>query len=425
MDNTSSFEFRSWIPTVTGKLSFTIIGKTSWPRPCVHLNLIENQHRGIFLQERFCHDFLSPFVGLSDRQKDWLFGWTLSGRKKPLIGRHFFWCTVDKGLVDEQGKLASFSGTVFIVPATKNGVQAYKKLRKRILAAKKQPRKISDHIDNAKTNFREESLIECSFSLSRSGEFQINGIETRSVKGFGKIENKEIIDRYCALAFSFLRDITHNHQHHDGENDLIVRLHEYDPEKPNEWKDQVYFDLFRRVIAFKRIRSPFHITNATGILAYVRAFKELFDPPSGRESFCEEATIQSLETAQYELQLRHSLNNNRLSFVQTMVFGLMTLIVSMAGFATFLPESDRSAIAPNDWITAAIKFGAEFPFRAFASTVVLAFMVYSFFGFTNPERKGYYKDALRVLFAIPKWISVPILIGLGVFCLWATFLLLF
>ncbi len=42
-----SFSLFSWIPTVTGRLSFSIIGETDFPAPTEKVNVVDENHRYI------------------------------------------------------------------------------------------------------------------------------------------------------------------------------------------------------------------------------------------------------------------------------------------------------------------------------------------------------------------------------------------
>ena len=417
--------FSSWVPTVTGKLSYTILGRTDWPRRCIYVNQIQSPEHcyAIFLQERFTHDFLLPFLGLSDRTKNFLFGLSFFGWRKPTIGRHYFVCIVDKGEnFENDGEIKNLDklcGTIHVVPATPNGKGIFNKL-KQTISNLSQTKLSKETIEALRTMVIDESPLNVSFSLRRNGEFKLNQTDITNVKQFGMIGNKEA-DRYSAQMYYFFRDIVHNHQHHEAANDLIVNLH---PDEGNDWKDKVYFDLFRRVIAFKRIRTDFHITNATGILAYASTFKKMFKPPSSGGDYYEKETIQSLETAKYELQLKQLRRSNFVATFQAWLFGLLASLFGFIAISGLGTEQQTNSIKVNETVYILTRLFTAYPFQTGVATTLICFMATKFLGYSKPEKKGYIKDTLRVFNYWKKSISVALQIITGMLILIIVFFLL-
>lgn len=393
--------YSSWIPTVTGKLSYTVIGRTDWPRGCQYLNQLNGTDDclALFVQERFCHDFLTPFIGLTDRQKEFLFSRSFFGWRKPTVGRHYFVAIVSKGEVTAQGDLDKILGKMFVIPGTPTGRQNYKDicgwigLHKGMKVTRKQ---ISDILD--KVNI--QSPLRVAFELSRNGEFHIQQEVINGVEDFGTIGDNEA-HRYTEQMFYFFRDIVHNHQHHSAENDRIVRLHN---DAHGNWKDKVYFDLFRRVIAFKRVRTDFHVTNATGILAYARTFNCLFSPPMASNHYYEDHTVQSLETSKYELQLQQLRKSNLIGTLQAMFFGVGALLFALLALANLAPKNQEAKISQNLIVIA--EYVSLYPANVLSFLFFFCLFVTKLLGYSRPERKEFVKDAQRVLNYYRKSVSV-------------------
>lgn len=114
-------EYVAWVPTISGRLSFSIIGNTSWPRRCLSAVDFDGGHCGFYFQERFCDDFTFPFLGGSDRIRNFIFGVAglLTG-KGWRSGRHFFICTA-RHISRPSERLDGLEGTIYPVLSTKIG----------------------------------------------------------------------------------------------------------------------------------------------------------------------------------------------------------------------------------------------------------------------------------------------------------------
>jgi hypothetical protein len=414
-------EFMSWVPTVTGQLSFTVIGRTDWPNRCVFVSKLasERPEGAVYVQDRFTHDYSLPFVGLSDSWLDFIFRKFPPWSSTMTSGSQSFFCLVDKPDTETLGDVNEISGSIIPVPWNEFSSVSVKRARERVVSAPSSI-DISELQTEIVRDLKGLAPISAKFSLKRNGEFYLSVEKIEDTEdagyGFGLISDSNL-RRCAAQCYYFIRDIAHNHQHHDGKNDLIVRLHE----KNDDWKRQVYFDLFRNVIHFKRIKTEFHITNASGILAYSETFRSLFLEGS-EQLYQTQNTLLSLETAKYELQLKQSRAANFIALSQTMLFGLLGGIIALASLSSFGSQKARDTIIPTEWLIYLTKEVTKSPATIFVALVLLSAILAKIFGLSQPERKKYIRNTMKVFQSMPRTVNGMILLSSGfimaVFSLW-------
>lgn len=360
--------FRSWIPTVTGNLSFSAIGQTFWPRRCLSLNRIERESIGLFLQRRYLLDvvFPIPIFGSEDRVKDYFFRLTAS-----LSGKFFFACYINE-ILEKDGDKFALEGVVFPFLGIGEGKDAAKKVRKCI-------RKWIPHTSGAKEDIeatvnrvKGSSPLVCHFQLNRNGLIKIwfDDSDIQEIKDLEALNQKDI-NYLVEQTFFFLRDIVHNHQHHDAANDTVVRLHR----EGSDWKQQVYYDLFRKVISFKRKRTEKQIINALGIIAYAESFKKIVADDVNLTEFNVEEIEKSLESARFELSHRTQSAIKFYDSLHALIFGVSGLAVSIILLMNLASDEQKQSVAVSNVI---VFFAQMFTANPVKSLVAIVCFCYAF-----------------------------------------------
>lgn len=405
-------KFKSWVPTVTGQLSFTVIGRTDWPTRCVSLSRLsaKSAQGAIFVQERYTHDFALPFVGLPASWLDWIFWNVHILGLEPISGRHSYFCIVDKPSSEADVGLTVLTGKIFPVVCDKHAKRSVDRARTRVLDAK--------HVDSIETISSEVSKdiyglfpVEASFSLHRNGEFSLVVEKSESAINFENLNDTDI-ERYAAQCFYFVRDISHNHQHHHGSNDLIVRLHRDD----ETWNKNVYYDLFRSVIQFKRLKTDFHITNASGVLAYSESFRLTF-LKNESQTYFKDNTILSLETAKYELSLKQSRKANFIAVFQTLLFGFLGVSIALTQVAG-LDGIPKVSLEPSWILTKMTSLVVEHTVPTAAVAFVMSAVGAKFLGMSLPEEKVYIRNTLKVFSKFKRGWKATLLISVSALLAW-------
>jgi hypothetical protein len=397
--------YRSWIPTVTGQLSFSVIGRTDWPSKCVSIaSYSREQCAAIYIQERYTHDFSFPFVGLNDRILDKLFrNFGLVGLDS-YSGRHYFVCIVDEPIRTNPEDLSGIKGRILCVPHYAGSKESIKRAMKSVAAAAP----IQKRIENLERELQGLSLIECQFILYRTGEFLLEASSTNSNIDFEALPDKAL-DWYAAQAFYFMRDISHNHQHHQASSDLIIRLHK----DSDSWARDVYYDMFRNIIHFKRIRTDFYITNASGLVAYSETFRNIFLKEDEKTYFIEN-TLLSLETAKYELQIDKVDKSNRISLLQAVTFGFVGILVSISSLVQVGDAEFENSIV----LSKTIKFLAVALIQNTMTSVVLCFFIILIFlnysGYLAPENRPSARSTMKFFHGFSRIAHGLLYIALGI-----------
>lgn len=407
----------SWVPTVSGRLSYSHMGEDAFPRHCTHLNQIGRSQDGqaIFYQVRYCDDFVIPFFGKWDVVRNGIvniFKWFRKPlRHKKLSGRHIFVATVEKVEMQDQ-MLDRITGKIYPMRAYepkmgKTTEQISKDVRDQIISGMRLN-------ENAKKNHLKELVNVTNRSLSPVCplvlEFNIsrNGIAEISYAN-PSLDEREARD-YAEQGFFFLRDISHVHQHHDPRTDTIVRVHD---EGVSFYRD-IYFDLFRYIVRFKRRKSPKNIIRASGLLAYASSFRQIAE---GKDCFPNDYQIDnlkiSLDSAQFELDFKAQKSISTITFYLTMIFTVFGLLLSLTSLTQFGTDAQKRLVQPSDFAIGFTQLIAANPFLSFlivAGTIFIGMLV---FGKIVPNTYSWFQNLQRLLNHRPRASTFTILFVSG------------
>ena len=282
--------FRGWVPTITGKLSFSQVGSDSQNKQDDTVVNHLGEGRELFaIQNRVSRDGPLPIrlQFLLNRNPKQIFlikasvvsGATMSGR----FGKNDLpiWVT------DEQGTL---SGKIFIyscpIPFRKRehkdlpGWKRVKALRQEIV--------LSSGFKSRELQFLKKTNIEdiitaCDpaetfycfdFTISRSGQCTLIA---NNIGVFPQASRKESLARQ---AFFCLRDLIHKHYHHGkSDHELIGMCYNLFPSTGYDdltWRRETLYGLTRMALKNRRAGKIKDNKNALGVLAYARSFQHHF-----------------------------------------------------------------------------------------------------------------------------------------------------
>ena len=137
----------------------------------------------------------------------------------------------------------------------------------------------------------------------------------------------------CAHSFSFfLKDLAHNHQHHDPKLDTLVDIHPYIDEK--DWRSRVLRFLYRKIIEYKRNLVTENYHSSLGILIYAKSFRGITDreenikdlPPFIQDDLLEDAIKAGLQNTCF-LDERGKTGTDTINFF--IVAGTFILTIAM------------------------------------------------------------------------------------------------
>jgi hypothetical protein len=165
------------------------------------------------------------------------------------------------------------------------------------------------HFNDAVTVFQGSADISVKFHLKRSGEIffgdpvYLDADLRIASNSFAEAEGHNFDQAVANQAYSFLRDISHTHQHHSEKSDTILILQRRDG-GPLAWRKNIIYSLQYYIIRLKRQRRKGALSQAMGVLAYYKSFLEIAKRSLGEveakalPQYNDEAELLSLEARQ-------------------------------------------------------------------------------------------------------------------------------
>jgi hypothetical protein len=361
-------QYRGWIPTVTGRLSFSHFGDA---KRIKSVRRADTRKRYLIAyQNRKTGDALLPVV------LQWI---------ARVGSRAHFVCvaeTVDvaSGVgVDGQGVLR---GKIFIA----NGFFQCRRLRQAIISPcfeslanfdQHSGTSIENHFSAAYQNLIMECAIRCSFQidfqLARTGiaDFQITeGMVTRAdAPQLDQSNAQRITFGLAHQCYSFLKDLGHHHKHHSPRNDTIVDLHDFDNSDDKTWRRKTLYGIYRRIITCMRREEIVQQISSVGLLAYAKTFKSIWlesypDDEKGKEIpiFYDEHMEESIRAAETRMRFKTQERSEQKASFRTVLFSGVGLVLSIAGLVKITSGTQITEPAASYLVTLAgwlLKFPLE------------------------------------------------------------------
>ncbi|MBZ8117883.1 hypothetical protein KUD11_04410 [Roseovarius sp. LXJ103] len=324
-------------------------------------------------------------------------------QKKSISGKHEF-IAIFCDLKDQDKDLDRLTGIVYPILNTERksdwrSQQLINQIRSCLAELSRSPivdsqqKKLTELQSKIELDLTPYCPIAVGFDICRNGIVKFKPVRLKKglVQDFDKDEKS--VQDYTEQAFFFLRDITHIHQHHEPESDTIIRVHK---QSPRAVKD-IYFDLFRYIIRFKRFRSPENIMRASGILAYANSFKLIqADQKQLPNDYQIENLKMSLEAAQFELQYEAQRQNGKISLALTIVFSVFGLLLSLSALAQFAPVESQKQIVPSGILVAFTAWIAENPVWFAGFGFAIGYLSLLLAGRVKPNQYPTFENVLRL-----------------------------
>ena len=286
-----AFNYAGWVPTISGHLSFSLVGSEEQTSGCKSFNqpLADHNERVVIVHKQ-------------RRNRDRL---RVIPRRTPPEAKHdFFLVGVTAGasarpscrgvrsaeIWDQQGVL---TGVVLVVPGSENPDQhrqglldfLFDKLACNVLvgADEQLPADVMAQVLAARDN--SVVCLALRFALFRTGELRFwfdNETMFGAATVYDEIEDtSEFADAVAEQAYFFVKEAAHLHYHHPSEDDQLlplVRLERADSDDihhANElkWRRETLWGLARIITQFRRRNRPQDQTQALGVLAYADVFQ--------------------------------------------------------------------------------------------------------------------------------------------------------
>lgn len=326
---------------------------------------------GIFVQTRYLLDATLPLNPLPPKTFDWI--WS---KLKGISGQWEFIAEFDENTPRVESvvkdNIGHIDGSIYVFKGFHN--KSVSELGKSCMHSERSFEKdLSQPI--AKLNqIRNDATLSVNFRLYRSGEVHIECSEFL----IEKISQTGDFDAIISQAFYFLRDLCHNHQHHDPKNDTIVYLYADNWNyKDNNWEDAIYYSIYRKIIRFKRKKSESSLKHARGLIAYAESFKLSRNSSKKLKEYNISEIRESIESASEAVKLENQRSIYRATTMQTFIVALATLIIAVIGIANIHDEEKDIEISPI--IDSFSKFLVESPIHF----IIIVFLLYFTFAVKN------------------------------------------
>lgn len=247
-----SREFRGWVPTITGNLSFSVLGTSKSPRKDEKAyRIVGGRRYTLAVQRRHTSDAV---FGLYDVFHD--------------REASFHFVMLCASFEDENHN--ANHGSVFVVDSREYWRFSHNIASLKHAADDEFERFFSFAFLGLQDAVDQKKAVRVNFSLDRAGGVSLKSeVDPKKQSDEGVIENQ---------VYYFLRDISHRHQHHEATSDTILKCYRFDslsPASTQRWKRETLYALYRWIIQQKRAQSLEAYINCKGVLAYACSFEEL------------------------------------------------------------------------------------------------------------------------------------------------------
>jgi hypothetical protein len=288
----SGSAYAGWVPTITGQLSFSLIGLGGAAPGCVTAN-VEFQdkdaghprRRVAVIKRRVTRDLPATFFPIPEIFRSIAAEFVLLGETRPAARP-----AVRNGAISPRNdEIGVLTGSILVIPSHKELRTAEKalvsRIRRRIAAiGDSTPRavvgadaslrvELDEWIAEAsRTGLR---LARAHFELYRTGEFRLEMVDSLPVAGSETDDQAEFDTILASQIYYFVKDIAHRHYHHRPASDNLLPLTRITADNDLDWRRETMWSLARAVLEMRRSgKLPGH-KSALGVLAYAEAFQGL------------------------------------------------------------------------------------------------------------------------------------------------------
>jgi len=292
-----SSSFSAWVPSITGRLSFSQIGEIVRPR-ADYINYDNQSHdctvRCVEIRTRRLDDSVFQLRSLQSR----------------ILGVN---------IVFEMDAISKTVGTN--KPFLSGVVNCYVGRARRW------------NLQNDLSGV--EPAFQIQFCLSRAGLIKL--FKLKLGQKLRETESQEILYKYfVAQSYFFIKDMVHRHRHHGAEDDTFIEIQ---PSREG-WKKMIAFQLSKRII-----RRPVNLNldsyqSAIGILAYLRAYQAAINT--------EVYSAKHMDAMEKSLKAEHDRLQHQLTARRWIGAGISSIVAFMS--IRFV-DWDTSSITPTQFFS--------------------------------------------------------------------------
>lgn len=409
----------SWVPTVGGRLSFSIIGDPQHNRKTKTVNIADDNYRYLICrQQRNLLDSALPFL------------------KNPIVSLlysysgTFEFVLIAKADNDASKKDADLKGVMCFYPVRDEGWKNSKaniiECMDKFEEAKEDSNKLAEIYDEQlkliqPVTIGKNSHFHAEFSLNRAGIVTIDPPVT-------KVEGSKVPDEFftdeqerrfaSAQLFFFLKDISHVHQHHHARTDTIIDLHVNDPGQ--KWRHNIIRSLYRKILRFKRAPTEQSCLASLGVLSYLRSFIDVVkkeglgeDADGIKHLFLNNDNIdKSINVALSKIQAKQNRKTQFWNNLRTVMLGIIGFLISIIGL-TSLIEPGFTLQDQNGTLAGIVSYIVDNPGYVIGEIIVGGFIILLITDDIPWRDWDWVTDTVRLVNTLPKKIGGVLLISLS------------
>lgn len=415
----SSETYVGWVPNVSGRLSFSVIGETAWPNRCDAINFRDTSRRIYCLQKRMLADTLVPnyIVSVCDR-----------------VETEFWFLLIAESQSQGDDDIASFAGDVYIIENYRaqdrktsttpliNRLTSFPHFWRRAPADRKSAVYAAGVTDiTTSRQFIDNCYAKCRIEVDRLGRVRLSGIHKyQNISLYQTLrsdseDNEIAVDRILyKQVFYFLKDIAHKHKHHAKKHDTIVSVTEEDGVM--SWARETMYGLHRKVIQNRRSATTDSLCDAQGIIAYMKSFQAVLEHDKhidGDKHGYKIATSYKLD--QIDASIKAELEKIKIDRTQMNLFIVAVPVILFSAMNAFrsaagTPENAFNLI--HKFLQGLYGLSLTGGFLFVATAALMPFYYYA----VSPHRISWIKDpylTFRAFDKVQQNIVFSILLGLG------------
>lgn len=406
--------FAGWVPTITGQLSFSLIGLGTNSSDCVTANVetysgeaarAPTRHVLVY-QERSARDLPIP-LWLAKWVRRWVkTHFILIGSSSPANRPRLDLETENNRYQLLHDEIGVLRGRVYMVPDDQEDPKAIKRflqsIKNRIGEIERAtPRgticggfDLATEFDLVPRAAEAAGVFfaDCSFELYRSGELRLHFdpeapayAEAHDDAGDPDDADPEgLIGGLSKQAYYFIKDISHRHFHHDASSDNILPAFAVRDGDDDGWRRDSLWSLSRAVLEHRRRNALLDHKRALGILAYAESFQAHlacvrraadggFEPSEAGMSFDFSHTRASLGATIDELAFKKSFGLSVIGTVIATVLAAMALWMGAAQISTSFCGDDPACKppVPPTWLSSTLGYIIQHPATGLAIVAVM------------------------------------------------------
>lgn len=377
--------YMGWVPTAGGRLSFSMIGRL----PHIKSDFSNEVHEGV--RWIVCHqvrehtDIPLPYA------------WLQRG-----VARLFFQVDlrIHCVLACKESRDGELRGRVFLFDQERWGSSEQLLFHDAERSVAGLAGKPGNVVPTLIEGLSTSALYHAEFCLERPGFCSVSGIkynsETFSCHGLEAGLGMPVsTDRYSAAqCYYFIKDLAHYHRNHSRHNDTLTTLHPVGDD-PVDWCRQTLKALYRAMVSQRRDKTPFGVSCAKGMLAYIDSFicvctarygDSFTEMPLRDNALLKEALNAEAEAANVHSKFRELWSPS--NFIFRILLPVFATLVGLFAIFRFVhgPPVRNDDAGPHDFLSSsplaehlewAVSLVADKPGAAFVTALVLIFFVRS------------------------------------------------